>query len=51
MNTKNIIKLFVAVALTLSVTFGSGVVADEIGLNATPSVSASSCSSNSGGGC
>lgn len=51
MISKNITKIIVAVALTLAVTFGSGVVADEIGFDVTPSVYAGQCSSTSGGGC
>lgn len=51
MITKNITKLMIAVALTLAVTFGSGFVEQEIGLDITPSVYAGDCSSNGGGGC
>lgn len=50
MNTKNIKKLIVAVALTLAVTLGSGIVAEQIGLDVVPSVYAGPCST-SGGGC
>ncbi|MEM7128020.1 MAG: hypothetical protein AAF702_16920 [Chloroflexota bacterium] len=50
MISKNITKIVVAVALTLAVTLGSGVVADEIGFEITPSVSACS-GGTTGGGC
>lgn len=39
MMAKNMTKVLVAVALTLAVTLGSGVVEQEIGLEFTPSVS------------
>ena len=48
MNTKNITKLFFAVALTLAITLGSGIVTDQIGLSITPSVYA--CQHGGGGG-
>lgn len=52
MITKNITKIIVAVALTLAVTFGSGVVTEEIGLDVTSSVYAGPCTSGgNGGGC
>lgn len=51
MTTKNITKIIVAVALTLAVTFGGGVVEQEVGLDVTPSVYAGPCTSASGGGC
>ena len=49
MTTKNIKKLVVAVALTLAVAIGSGVVSEQAGLAITPSVQA--CGAQSGGGC
>lgn len=51
MITKNMIKVVVAVALTLAVTFGSGVVEQEIELDVTPSVYAGPCTTSGGGGC
>lgn len=51
MITKNITKFVVAVALTLAVTFGSGVVEQETGLDVTPSVYAGPCTTSDGGGC
>lgn len=49
MFTVNIAKLVVAVALTLAVIAGSGVVAKQVGLDVTPSAYA--CNGGSGGGC
>ena len=43
-------KFTVAVALTLAVTFGIGVVAEEIGLDITHSVYAGNCGTSGGGG-
>ena len=51
MITKNITKFIVAIALTLAVTFGSGIVAEEIGVSVTPTVHACVSSGTSGGGC
>lgn len=51
MMTKNIAKVAVAVALTLAMTFGGGVVEQEIGLDVTPSVYAGNCGTSGGGGC
>ena len=52
MTTNNITKIIVAVALTLAVTFGSGIVEQEIGLDITQSVYAGdNCGTSSGGGC
>lgn len=49
---KNMMKVMVAVALTLAVTLSSGIVGAEIGMPVWPSVSACSGMSNgSGGGC
>ena len=49
MTTKNIAKLIIAVALTVATIAGSGVVAEQVGLDVTPSVYA--CGSAGGGGC
>ncbi|MEM7129815.1 MAG: hypothetical protein AAF702_26010 [Chloroflexota bacterium] len=51
MMTKNITKIIVAVALTLAVTFGSGIIEKKIGLDVTPSVYAGNCGLGGGGGC
>lgn len=49
---KKMTKFIVAVALTLAVTLGSGVVAQVIGLDITPSVYAGdNCGTGAGGGC
>lgn len=48
---KNITKLVVAVALTLAVAFGSGIAAEQVGLDITPSAYAGPCGSGAGGGC
>lgn len=48
MNTMNITKLIVAVVITLAITIGSGIVADEMGLSVTPTAHA--CTHGSGGG-
>lgn len=48
---KNITKVLVAVALTLAVTFGSGVVEHGMGLDVMPSVYAGPCTTGGGGGC
>lgn len=45
---KHIIKLFFSALLALFVTFGSGIVAAQIGFDMTPAVSA--CSGTGGGG-
>ncbi|MBV7333013.1 hypothetical protein KFU94_33250 [Chloroflexi bacterium TSY] len=50
MISNNIQKLIVAVALTLALTVGSGVVAEEMGLEVAPQVFACS-SGTTGGGC
>ena len=50
MTTKNIKKFVVAVALTLAVAIGSGVVGEQAGLAVTPPVYAGPCASG-GGGC
>lgn len=47
---KNITKFVVAVALTLAVISGSGVVDEQIGLDITPSVYAGPCTGSGGGG-
>lgn len=53
LNTTSIVmsvtKLVVAVALTIAVITSSGVVAEQVGLDVTPSVYA--CGGNNGGGC
>ena len=49
MITKNLTKLMIAVALTLAVTLGSGIAAEEMGISITPVVSA--CGHAGGGGC
>ena len=46
---KNIAKFVVAVALTIATMIGSGVVAEQVGLDVTPSVYA--CGGANGGGC
>ena len=46
---KNIAKFVVAVALTIATIAGSGVVAEQVGLDFTPGVHA--CSNGGGGGC
>lgn len=51
MTTKNIKKFVVAVALTLAVAIGSGVVGEQAGLTITPSVYAGNCNTGTGGGC
>lgn len=52
MITKNIAKFVVAVALTIATITGSGVVAEQVGLNVTPAAYAGgSCASGGGGGC
>lgn len=49
---KNITKFVVAVALTLAVTLGSGIAADQIGLDITaPVYAGDTCGAGSGGGC
>ncbi len=48
MITKNITKLVIAVVLTISIISGSGVVAEQIGLDVTSSVQA--CGNAGGGG-
>lgn len=50
MITKNITKLLFAILLTLFLTIGSGIVANQIGLSITPSAYACT-GSGSGGGC
>lgn len=50
MNKKNISKFVIAVALTLAVAIGSGVVGEQAGLAITPSVFAGDCSGTGGGG-
>lgn len=42
-------KLVLAVAFTLALTFGIGIVGDQIGFNVTPTANA--CSHTGGGGC
>jgi|LakMenEpi03Aug12_release.lakeMendotaPanAssembly.Ray.scaffolds.fasta_scaffold187471_3 hypothetical protein len=49
MITKHIAKFVVAVALTLATIIGSGVVAEQIGLEV--GASAYACGGNIGGGC
>lgn len=49
MITKRIAKLVVAVALTLATMIGSGVVAEQIGLDVGTTVYA--CGTGAGGGC
>ena len=51
MFTKNIARFVVAVALTIATIAGSGVVAEQVGLDVGPSVYASQCSTGGGGGC
>ena len=50
---KNVTKVVIAVALTLAVTFSTGMWDDVLGLDLTPSASAciGSGSSGTGGGC
>lgn len=48
MITKNLTKLMIAVALTLAVTLGSGIAAEEMGMSITPVVYA--CNASGGGG-
>lgn len=45
----SVAKLVVAVALTIATIVGSGVVAEQVGLDVTPSVYA--CAASNGGGC
>ena len=48
----NAAKIVIAVALTLAVTVGSGMVGEQVGLDVIPSVYAGDCTgSSSGGGC
>lgn len=49
MNIKQFTKLFVIVLLALFATFGSGILAQQIGLSLTPAAYA--CTSSGGGGC
>ncbi|MEZ4865991.1 MAG: hypothetical protein R3C14_32045 [Caldilineaceae bacterium] len=49
MNMQNVTKLCVAIVLTLALTLGSGIVAEQIGLTLTPTVYA--CGNSGGGGC
>lgn len=51
MITKNITKFVVAIALTLAVAFGTGVVGEQAGLPIVPSAHAGNCNSSAGGGC
>ena len=51
MITRNMTKFVVAVALTLAITFGSGIVADELGLPTNSHVYACIHTGGSGGGC
>lgn len=49
---KNVTKFVAAVALTIAIVTSSGVVAEQIGLDAVDSVYAGNgCGSSSGGGC
>jgi hypothetical protein len=47
---KNLTKVVIAVALTLAVTLGSGVVGEQFGVELVPSVQAGKCSTSGGGG-
>ena len=49
MNTKQLTKLFFVALLALFATFGSGIVAQQVGLSLTPAVYA--CGGTGGGGC
>lgn len=49
MKSKKITKLFFIALLALFATFGSGVVAEQIGLPLTPALYA--CGNSGGGGC
>lgn len=49
--TTTITKIIVAVALTLAVTFGSGITEHETGLPLSAPVYAGNCGSTGGGGC
>ena len=49
MKRQTITKFVLAVVFTLALTFGVGIVGDQIGLSVTQTVHA--CSSNNGGGC
>lgn len=49
MNTKKLTKLLFITLLALFATFGSGILAEQVGLSITPSIYA--CSSTGGGGC
>lgn len=49
MNRYTITKFVLAVAFTLALTFGIGIVGEQIGFNMTPTANA--CSHTSGGGC
>ena len=52
MNTKkNIAKFVVAIVLTITTITGSGVIAEQMGVEISPSVYANECSSGAGGGC
>lgn len=48
---KNITKLFIAIVLTVTVTIGSGVVADTLDVSAVPTVYACGSGGGSGGDC
>ncbi|MEM7127181.1 MAG: hypothetical protein AAF702_12690 [Chloroflexota bacterium] len=49
MISKRLTQLVVAFVLTVAVASGSGVVAEQLGFDVTPTIYA--CSSQSGGGC
>ena len=48
---QNIAKFVIAVALVVATITSSGVVAEQVGLDITPSVYAGPCTSSGGGGC
>jgi hypothetical protein len=48
---KRIVGLVIGIALTLTVTAGSGIVADWLGFSVTPQAFAQQCTGGGGGGC
>lgn len=49
MKRYTITKVVLAIVFTLALTFGVGIVGDQVGLNVTPTANA--CSHTGGGGC
>ncbi|MEZ4869541.1 MAG: hypothetical protein R3C14_49915 [Caldilineaceae bacterium] len=51
LNTKQITQLFFVIIVALAATFGSGIVAEQVGLDGAPSVYACSHTNGSSGNC